>query len=82
MLASRNQITVAYFYAQYGAVLAALDQCTKALPVLAMVEERFGSDPGLRNVIQESRNICRILEQPEHPQPTLTPMYPPTEPQP
>ncbi len=75
-----TNITVAYFYAQYGAVLAALDQCQKALPVLALVEERFGNDPGLRNVIQESRNICRILQQPAHPGPTPTPMYPTPEP--
>lgn len=71
-----TNITVAYYYAQYGAVLAALDQCDKAEPVLAKVAARYGTDPGLAGIIRESRAICGSPIAPAPATPTPYPTSP------
>ncbi len=62
--------TVAYYYLQYASVLAALNVCDRALPILARVEALYGSDPVIANIVAENRNICRLLQQRSTPQPT------------
>ena len=71
-----TNITVAYYYLQYASVLAALDVCDQALPLLDQVESAFGSDPAVRGIIAENRNICRILQ--ATPTPVRTPTPAPT----
>ncbi len=68
-----TNLTVAYYYVQYGSVLAALGHCDQSEPVLRLVETRYGGDPVLRAIIQESRNICRILQARPTPRSTPTP---------
>ncbi len=68
-----TNITVAYYYLQYASVLAALNICDQALPLLAQVEATFGADPNVRGIIAENRNICRILQATPTPRPTATP---------
>ncbi len=68
-----TNLTVAYYYVQYGSVLAALGHCEASEPVFQQVESRFGGEPVLRAIIQESRNICRILQATPTPRPTPTP---------
>ncbi|NPA27179.1 MAG: tetratricopeptide repeat protein [Chloroflexi bacterium] len=65
--------TVAYYYLQYASVLAALNMCDRAYPILDRVEALFGSDPVIANIIAENRNICRLLRQKATPRPTATP---------
>ncbi len=69
-----TNITVAYYYLQYASVLAALNICDQALPLLDQVESAFGADPNVRGIIVENRNICRILQATPTPVPTPTPM--------
>jgi tetratricopeptide (TPR) repeat protein len=57
-----SNIEVAYYYLQYGSVLAALNQCPAAAPVLDMVENAYGSDPVIASIIAENEEICRRLE--------------------
>ncbi len=70
-----TNLTVAFYYVQYGSVLAALNQCDLADDVFRQVEARYGDDPALTGIIQESRNICRILRltPTPPPRPTATP---------
>ncbi len=75
-----TNLTVAFYYVQYGAVLSALDQCEDAEPVFQQVETRYPEDPILTDIIQESRNICRELRAERRPQPPPTPS--PTPPRP
>ncbi|NPA31963.1 MAG: tetratricopeptide repeat protein [Chloroflexi bacterium] len=76
-----TNITVAYYYLQYASVLAALNICDQALPLLDQVESAFGTDPNVRGIIAENRNICRILQATPTPvrTPTPTPTRPPTQ---
>ncbi len=75
-----TNLTIAFYYTQYGAVLAALNMCDQAEPVFRRVEARYPNDPVLADIIQESRNICRILAAKEKgtPPPIPEPMYTPT----
>ncbi len=73
-----TNITVAYYYLQYASVLAALDICDQALPLLDQVEATFGQDPAVRGIIAENRNICRILQATPTPMRTPTPRPTPT----
>ncbi|OQY30792.1 MAG: hypothetical protein B6I38_06840 [Anaerolineaceae bacterium 4572_5.1] len=58
---------VAYYYARYASVLAALsrpdaNQCPHALEVLERLEEVYGGDPTLMSIVAENRAICALLE--------------------
>ncbi len=58
---------VAYYYARYGSVLAALSRpdqnyCPKAMEVLDTLEASYGDDPTIMDIVQENRNICNPLQ--------------------
>ncbi len=57
-----TSLEVAFYYLQYGSVLAALNFCPDAYPVLNQVEQAYGSNPVVAGIIAENRNICAILE--------------------
>ncbi len=52
-----DNLTVAFYYAQYGSLLAAFDQCDHAMQVLEEVEQAF-PDPLILGIVQENRAIC------------------------
>jgi len=56
-----TSIEVAYYYVRYGTVLASLNYCDEAEPVLAMVMAAYGGDPILTSIVADSRGICQIL---------------------
>ncbi len=56
-----SSVEVAFYYLQYGSVLAALDQCDQALPVLDRVSETYPDNALLQSIIQENYNICDII---------------------
>ena len=56
-----TSIEVAYYYVRYGSVLAALNRCDEAEPVLEEVMISYGSDPVIASIVAEDREICRIL---------------------
>lgn len=72
--------TVAYFYTEYGTVLAFLSKesdnhCPKALEVLDMVRAKYSDDEVLMSIVDDSTGICRRLEAEiaGRPWPTSTP---------
>jgi tetratricopeptide (TPR) repeat protein len=72
---SMTNETVVYYYI-YGSVLAALDQCDKAVVVLEQVREGFSNDETIMAIVEESETICKLLKTgDETPQATATP-YP------
>jgi tetratricopeptide (TPR) repeat protein len=61
-----TSVTVAYYYAQYGSVLAALSRpnqnyCPEALDVLSEVRTAYPDDVILGSIIQENENICSLV---------------------
>jgi tetratricopeptide (TPR) repeat protein len=56
-----TSLEVAYFYVRYGSVLAALNRCDEAGPVLEQLLEVYGNDPTIPEIVAENYNICRIL---------------------
>ena len=63
-----NNIDVAYYYARYGSVLAALSRpgqnyCPEALAILAELREVYGGDPTLMSIVEENESICYLLEE-------------------
>jgi tetratricopeptide (TPR) repeat protein len=61
-----TNITVAYYYARYGSVLAALSRpgenyCPDAMEVLSHVREAYPQDNTLMAIVQENEAICRLL---------------------
>ena len=63
---------VAYYYARYGSVLAALSRpgqnyCPEALAILSELKVNFGGDPTLMSIVAENESICFLLEE------TITP---------
>ncbi|MEJ2300026.1 MAG: tetratricopeptide repeat protein [Anaerolineales bacterium] len=55
--------TVAFYYVQYGSVLASLSRpnqnyCPEAMDVLAEVRAKYPDDPIFEGIIQENENIC------------------------
>ena len=56
-----TSLEVAYFYVRYGSVLAALNRCDEAGPVLEDLLESYGSDPTIPQIVAENYEICRIL---------------------
>ncbi len=74
--------TVAFYYAQYASVLAALSRpaqnlCPEALAVLDEVRAKYPDDPILKEIIAENVNICGMIGRSpattSTPAPTLTP---------
>ncbi len=66
--------TVGFYYVSYGSVLAALNHCNEAKPVLDKVERVYPNDPVLSSIIRENRAICRTLAgEGQAATPTLTP---------
>jgi tetratricopeptide (TPR) repeat protein len=68
-----NNIDVAYYYARYGSVLAALSRpdqnyCPTALEVLDTLEAAYGSDPTLMSIVAENQAICTLLEETDSPE--------------
>ena len=62
-----NNFDVAYYYARYGSVLAALSRpgqnyCPEALMILAELKVNFSSDPTLMSIVAENEAICYLLE--------------------
>jgi hypothetical protein len=61
--------TVAYYYTDYGTVLAFLSRpaagknfCLQARQVLAEVRAAYPDDPTLMTIVEDSEGICRNLE--------------------
>jgi tetratricopeptide (TPR) repeat protein len=60
--------TVAYYYVEYGTVLAFLsrlpneDKCPDARQVLQQVRDKYPDDPILMGIVQDSEGICNRLE--------------------
>jgi tetratricopeptide (TPR) repeat protein len=57
-----NDFTAVYYYT-YGSVLAALNQCAQALPVLNQVAEQYPTDPVAMPIVQESLLICESFNE-------------------
>jgi tetratricopeptide (TPR) repeat protein len=63
-----TNITVAYYYARYGSVLAALSRpgenyCPDALTVLSHVREAYPDDSILISIVEENEAICRLISE-------------------
>jgi len=61
-----TNLTVGYYYVEYGTVLAFLSRpnqnfCPQALPILAEVREKYSSDPILMGIVEDSEGICSQL---------------------
>jgi tetratricopeptide (TPR) repeat protein len=61
-----TNLTVAYYYVEYGTVMAFLsrpyeDFCPQAIPVLNQVISSYPKDPILNGIVQDSLGICRNL---------------------
>ncbi|UCE00759.1 MAG: tetratricopeptide repeat protein [Chloroflexota bacterium] len=70
--------TVAFYYAQYGSVLAALSRpnqnyCPEALEVLAEVQASYPEDPTFNQIVAENIAICDLVDQRSSPESTPTP---------
>jgi tetratricopeptide (TPR) repeat protein len=71
--------TVAYYYVDYGTVLAFMSRpsenyCDDSIRVLAEVRAVYPDDPTLIGIIEDSEGICRrLLSGEEVPIPTLSP---------
>lgn len=76
-----TNLTVAYYYVEYGTVLAFLSRpnqnyCGEATQVLEEVRQAYPDDPILMSIVEDSEGICRQLEsgtQSETSQPTPEP---------
>jgi hypothetical protein len=78
-----TNLTVAYYYVEYGTVMAFLSRpyenfCPQAIPVLNQVSSSYPNDPILNGIVQDSLGICRNLaneassSQPTGPAPGVT----------
>ncbi len=61
-----TNLTVAYYYVEYGTVLAFLSRanqnsCPEAIPVLDEVAAQYADDPILMEIVADSRGICARL---------------------
>jgi tetratricopeptide (TPR) repeat protein len=73
-----TNITVAYYYVEYGTNLAFLSRttenfCPQAKTVLEQVRAAYPDDPTLMSIVEDSEGICRRLESGQAPAPTITP---------
>ena len=50
--------TTVIFYYTYGSVLAALEECDKAVEILNRVEEQYSSDEIIMGIVQAGLEIC------------------------
>ena len=62
-----NNFDVAYYYARYASVLAALSRpeqnyCPEALEIQAELSSVYGGDPTLMSIVAENEAICFLLE--------------------
>lgn len=62
-----TSITIAYYYVEYGTNLAFLSRpnenyCPKAHDILNQVRAKYGDDPILMGIVEDSEGICRKLE--------------------
>lgn len=62
-----TNIEVAFYYARYGSVLAALSRpdanyCPEALSVLAEVRQVYPDNAPLMGIVEENEAICRLIE--------------------
>jgi tetratricopeptide (TPR) repeat protein len=53
--------SVVYYYV-YGSVLAAFNQCDKALEILGQVRANFSGDALIMGIVQESEYICELFQ--------------------
>ncbi len=51
-----------FYYLRYGSVLAALNDCDRALPILNATLDEFPNDPTAQSVVQENLVICQNLQ--------------------
>jgi tetratricopeptide (TPR) repeat protein len=63
---------VAYYYARYASVLAALSRpgqntCPEAYEILDELKATFSSDPILMSIVAENEAICNLLDDPASP---------------
>ena len=70
--------TVAFYYAQYASVLAALSRpgqnfCPEALEVLGDVRAAYPEDPTFNQIIDENIAICNLVTERAAPQASPTP---------
>jgi hypothetical protein len=61
-----TNLTVAYYYVEYGTVLAFLSRanqnyCLEALSILSDVRAKFSDDPILMEIVTDSEGICNRL---------------------
>jgi tetratricopeptide (TPR) repeat protein len=61
-----TNLTVAYYYVEYGTVLAFLSRpnqnnCPEAIDVLGQVRAQFSDDPILMEIVADSEGICARL---------------------
>lgn len=56
-----NDETAVYYYI-YGSALAALNECERAFPILDQLEEKYPNHEIIMPIVEENRNICKILE--------------------
>lgn len=62
-----SNLTVAYYYVEYGTVLAFLSRanenyCPQALPILNQVKTTYPEDPFLTAIVEDSEGLCRRLQ--------------------
>ncbi len=69
---SLNDATLPYYYT-LGSVLAALDQCGDAFPVLEALRASYPTDPVVMGIVNESTQVCANLAARSSSQPTATP---------
>ncbi|MBX3045609.1 MAG: tetratricopeptide repeat protein [Anaerolineales bacterium] len=67
-----NDATLPYYYT-LGSVLAALDQCPQAFPVLEALRASYPTDPVVMGIVNESLQVCANLAARASSQGTPTP---------
>lgn len=86
-----TNLSVAYYYVEYGTVLAFLSRanenyCPEARQVLQQVRQAFPDDPILISIVEDSEGICNRLDAippgGEFPTPTSNPLQPSPTPEP
>ena len=58
-----TSIDVAYYYVRYASVLAALNKCEQAYPVMEDLMAAYGDDAVIPEIVAENYAICRILSE-------------------
>lgn len=56
-----TSLEVAFYYIRYASVLAALNQCDLAYPVMEELAAVYGDNPDIVSINAENYEICRIL---------------------